>query len=60
MPINQPTRMWDTPTTTIKPHCPACGGDVYETRGSLRCVRCHFVICESCGGGLAEDVAAEE
>jgi hypothetical protein len=28
--------------------CPICGGWFCESRGHLRCMRCHFVLCPSC------------
>jgi hypothetical protein len=28
--------------------CPLCGGRLDPTRGSFRCSRCQFAICEGC------------
>lgn len=48
MPSIQSREFQEVPE--VKPGCPLCGGNLYETRGSLRCARCSFVVCEGCGG----------
>jgi hypothetical protein len=36
-----------------QPTCPVCQGLLVDLRGSFRCVRCQFTICEGCEGGPA-------
>ena len=31
-----------------RPLCLVCGGPLMPLRGVLRCLRCCFVLCESC------------
>jgi hypothetical protein len=33
------------------PACPACTGRLVETRGQMRCVRCHTLCEDDCEGG---------
>jgi hypothetical protein len=35
---------------TPLPLCPLCGGVLFPLVGMVRCSRCHFVMCEACGG----------
>jgi hypothetical protein len=35
--------------------CPLCNGVLCEMRGTLRCGRCYFSVCEACEGGAAEN-----
>jgi hypothetical protein len=40
--------------------CPVCGGDLIATRSEWRCMRCAFVLCEDCDGGVRDLSLREE
>jgi hypothetical protein len=40
--------------------CPICGGDFIATRSEWRCMRCAFVLCEDCDGGVRDLSLREE
>jgi len=39
--------------------CPACGGPLLELRTTLRCVRCHFTICDGCAGDPGDRIGTQ-
>jgi hypothetical protein len=41
--------------TTCPTACLLCGGDLVPLRGTLRCSRCGFLLCEGCDGQAADD-----
>src|SRR4029078_4172457 len=60
MQPNQQSQSRERIKVVVRPRCLACGGEVYELRGYLRWVRCHLMLCESCGGADPDEGVGEE
>jgi hypothetical protein len=49
-PHNEPPQT--NQPASCRPMCPVCSGVMIDLRGTLRCSRCYFSICEGCEGGV--------
>jgi hypothetical protein len=55
----QPETSRERPEAAVY-QCPVCGAEAVPGRSELRCVRCGFVLCVGCEGGVGSVEDADE